>query len=55
VNSAPNHHAIVIGGSIAGLLTARVLRDHFAQVTLIEQDLLRDIPEPAMTDHQKAG
>jgi 2-polyprenyl-6-methoxyphenol hydroxylase-like FAD-dependent oxidoreductase len=46
VNSTPNHHAIVIGGSIAGLLTARVLSDHFAQVTLIEQDLLRDIPEP---------
>lgn len=31
-------HAIVIGGSIAGLTTARVLRDHFAQVTIIERD-----------------
>ena len=26
-------HAIVIGGSMAGLLTARVLIDHFDQVT----------------------
>ena len=25
-------HAVVIGGSMAGLLTARVLSDHFAQV-----------------------
>ena len=33
-------HAIVIGGSMAGLLAARVLSDHFAQVTLIERDLL---------------
>lgn len=31
-------HAIVIGGSIAGLITARVLRNHFAQVTIIERD-----------------
>lgn len=33
-----NHSAIVIGGSIAGLLTARVLSDHFEQVTIIERD-----------------
>ncbi len=31
-------HAIVIGGSIAGLLTARVLSDYFDIVTLIERD-----------------
>jgi 2-polyprenyl-6-methoxyphenol hydroxylase-like FAD-dependent oxidoreductase len=30
--------AIVIGGSIAGLITAQVLSQHFAQVTLIERD-----------------
>jgi 2-polyprenyl-6-methoxyphenol hydroxylase-like FAD-dependent oxidoreductase len=30
--------ALVIGGSIAGLLAARVLADHFGQVTLIERD-----------------
>ena len=33
-------HAIVIGGSIAGLLAARVLADHFARVTLVERDRL---------------
>lgn len=31
-------HAIVIGGGIAGLLCARVLLQHFEQVTLIERD-----------------
>ena len=33
-------HAVVIGGSMAGLLAARVLSDHFAQVTIIERDKL---------------
>lgn len=37
--------ALVIGGSIAGLLTARVLADHFAQVTIIERDQLPTGPE----------
>lgn len=32
------HHAIVIGGSIAGLATARVLSRYFEQVTIIERD-----------------
>jgi 2-polyprenyl-6-methoxyphenol hydroxylase-like FAD-dependent oxidoreductase len=32
-------NAIIIGGSIAGLLAARVLADHFERVTLIERDL----------------
>jgi 2-polyprenyl-6-methoxyphenol hydroxylase-like FAD-dependent oxidoreductase len=31
-------HAVVIGSSIAGLLAARVLADHFEQVTVIERD-----------------
>jgi 2-polyprenyl-6-methoxyphenol hydroxylase-like FAD-dependent oxidoreductase len=34
------HHAVVIGGSMAGLLAARVLSDHFARVTIIERDRL---------------
>jgi len=38
-------HAIVIGGSIAGLTTARVLTDHFDRVTLIERDRLPDTPD----------
>jgi 2-polyprenyl-6-methoxyphenol hydroxylase-like FAD-dependent oxidoreductase len=32
------NHAIVIGGSIAGLVTARVLLKHFEHVTVIERD-----------------
>jgi 2-polyprenyl-6-methoxyphenol hydroxylase-like FAD-dependent oxidoreductase len=31
-------HAVVIGGSLAGLLTARILTDHFDRVTIIERD-----------------
>ena len=38
-------HAIVIGGSMAGLLTARVLSKHFTQVTLLERDKINDQPE----------
>lgn len=37
--------AIVIGGSMAGLLAARVLADHFAHVTMIERDRLPDTPD----------
>ncbi len=33
-----NNHAIVIGGSMAGLVVARILSDRFEQVTLIERD-----------------
>ncbi|HET7288635.1 MAG TPA: FAD-dependent monooxygenase, partial [Pyrinomonadaceae bacterium] len=31
-------HAVVLGGSLAGLLAARVLSDHFDRVTVIERD-----------------
>ncbi|MFN7985443.1 MAG: hypothetical protein U0Q11_26685 [Vicinamibacterales bacterium] len=41
-------HAVVLGGSMAGLLTARVLTDHFARVTIVERDIL---PEGA--DHRR--
>lgn len=37
-------HAIVLGASIAGLLTARVLADHYAEVTIVERDDLPDGP-----------
>ena len=33
---------MVLGGSLAGLLAARVLSDHFEQVTLIERDAYPD-------------
>ena len=36
---------VVIGGSMAGLLAARVLSDHFASVTILERDLVNDAPE----------
>ncbi len=39
-------HAIVIGGSIAGLITARMLARHFERVTLIERDPMPDHAEP---------
>jgi 2-polyprenyl-6-methoxyphenol hydroxylase-like FAD-dependent oxidoreductase len=46
-NSHASHasHVIVIGGSMAGLLAARVLSDHFAAVTILERDAVNDAPE----------
>ncbi|HYO49221.1 MAG TPA: FAD-binding protein [Chloroflexia bacterium] len=38
--------AVVIGGSIAGLASARILSDYFDQVTLVERDPLHDDSEP---------
>src|SRR2546422_9686181 len=34
------NHAVVMGGSMAGLLAARVLSEHYQQVTLIDRDAL---------------
>jgi 2-polyprenyl-6-methoxyphenol hydroxylase-like FAD-dependent oxidoreductase len=39
-----NRHALVIGGSIAGLTAARVLADHFGRVTIIDRDQLPEQP-----------
>ena len=39
-------HAVVVGGSMAGMLAARVLTDHFERVTVLERDLLPDAPAP---------
>ncbi len=36
--------AIVIGGSMAGLMTARVLADFFDEVTVLERDQIEDGP-----------
>ncbi|MBE7529825.1 MAG: FAD-binding monooxygenase [Chloroflexi bacterium] len=38
-------HAIVIGGSLGGLLTARVLSQHFQRVTILERDEVPEQPE----------
>lgn len=37
--------ALVIGGSLAGLFTARVLSDFFDRVTILERDPVNDFPE----------
>jgi 2-polyprenyl-6-methoxyphenol hydroxylase-like FAD-dependent oxidoreductase len=39
-------HAVVIGGSLAGLMTARVLAEHFDAVTVFERDPIA--PQPAL-------
>ena len=39
-------HAVVIGGSMAGLLAARALCDHFEHVTIIERDQFSKRPAP---------
>ncbi|MFN8541439.1 MAG: hypothetical protein U0232_28685 [Thermomicrobiales bacterium] len=44
--STRNEHAIVLGGSMAGLLAARVLSEHFARVTLVERDIYPVEVEP---------
>jgi 2-polyprenyl-6-methoxyphenol hydroxylase-like FAD-dependent oxidoreductase len=38
-------HAVVLGASMAGLLTARVLSEHFAHVTIVERDVVLDQAE----------
>ena len=37
-------HAVVIGGSLAGLMTARVLADQFDSVTVLERDHIDSQP-----------
>ncbi|MFJ7999197.1 FAD-dependent oxidoreductase [Streptomyces sp. NPDC096310] len=39
-------HAVVVGGSLSALLTARVLSDHVDRVTVIERDRFPEGPEP---------
>jgi 2-polyprenyl-6-methoxyphenol hydroxylase-like FAD-dependent oxidoreductase len=46
LDSERHTHAIVIGGSIAGLLAARVLCRHFDRVTVMDRDVLPDTPIP---------
>jgi len=55
-------HAIVIGGSMAGLLAARVLAGHYKQVTVLERDTLptaaenrRGVPQGRHTHGLLAG
>jgi 2-polyprenyl-6-methoxyphenol hydroxylase-like FAD-dependent oxidoreductase len=39
-------HAVVLGGSIAGLLAARTLSDHFQEVTILERDAFNADGQP---------
>ena len=39
-------HALVIGGSMSGMLAARVLADHFERVTIVERDRFPEGPVP---------
>ncbi|WP_372411681.1 FAD-dependent oxidoreductase [Streptomyces luteireticuli] len=43
--SSASRHAVVIGGSLAGLLAAHVLKDHADTVTVVERDRYPDGPE----------
>ena len=45
---AGGRRAVVIGGSMAGLLAARVLADHFERVTVVDRDRF-----PAAPDHRR--
>ena len=38
--------AIVVGGSVVGLMAARALSDHFDEVVVIERDVEPDGPTP---------
>lgn len=40
MHSTDRDRAIILGGGIAGLTTARVLSDHFAEVAIIDRDAL---------------
>lgn len=42
---ASTEHAIVIGGSIAGMLAARVLSDYFTRVMVLDRDAFPEAPE----------
>ena len=46
--SKSDHHAIVIGASMIGLLTAEMLSRYFDRVTVIEKDNLQDTLEPRL-------
>lgn len=45
ISGARGSHAIVIGGSMTGLVTARVLSDHFDSVTIVDRDHFPEGPE----------
>src|SRR5579859_7938165 len=48
MDASNQEHALVLGGSVAGLLAARVLADRYAKVTIVERDRL-----PAAAQHRR--
>jgi 2-polyprenyl-6-methoxyphenol hydroxylase-like FAD-dependent oxidoreductase len=40
------NRAIVIGGSITGLLTAKILTNYFKRVTIVDRDSFPEQPQP---------
>ena len=42
---AVGNHAIIAGGSIAGLLAAKVIAPYCDRVTIVDRDELRDLPK----------
>jgi 2-polyprenyl-6-methoxyphenol hydroxylase-like FAD-dependent oxidoreductase len=46
MNMLAGKRALVLGGSIAGLLFARILSESYAQVTIIDRDRLIGVAEP---------
>lgn len=44
--NAGGDHVVVVGGSMAGLLAARVLAGAFARVTVVDRDELPLVPQP---------
>src|ERR1700761_4833585 len=43
--SKKRNSAIVIGAGMAGLAAARVLSDHYGEVTVVERDRLDELPD----------
>src|SRR5262245_37981663 len=53
----PSVPAVVLGGGIAGLATARLLARHFARVVVLERDVRGDVqdPEEAFRSWKRGG
>jgi flavin-dependent dehydrogenase len=46
MNSTGRSNAVVLGGSMAGLLAARVLADHYDRVIVVDRDPLPGTSRP---------